>query len=166
MKSTDEDRMKSFEMKAFRQILRVKWMDKRTNDRVLRKAGTGPFLLQSVKKRKLSYYGHVLRQEENCTEKEIMKGATSGQRRRGRPRTRWQDNITKWTGLTGDRLLRWSVEDRRQWRKIIYEAANFRIEDGWRYKVQVLKSPLHGWRFSLVVTRWSRSTQLFYAGPG
>ena len=25
-------------------------------------------------------------------EKEIMQGATSGQRRRGRPRTRWQDN--------------------------------------------------------------------------
>ena len=54
-----------------------------------------------------------------------MQGTTSGQRR-GRPRTRWQDNITKWTGLTGDRLLR-SVEDRR---KIIHEAANPRIEDG------------------------------------
>jgi len=66
--------------------------------------------------------------KENCTEKEIMQGATSGQRR-GRPRTRWQDNTTKWTGLTGDRLLR-SVEDRRQWRKIIDEAANPRIEDG------------------------------------
>jgi len=42
-----------------------------------------------------------------------MQGATSGQRRGRRTRTRWQDNITKWTGLTGDRLLR-SVEDRSQ----------------------------------------------------
>jgi len=42
-----------------------------------------------------------------------MQGTTSGQRRRGRPRTRWQDNITKWTGLTGDRLLR-SVEDGKE----------------------------------------------------
>jgi len=32
----------------------------------------------SVKKRKLSYYGHVLRKEGNCTEKEIMQGTTSG----------------------------------------------------------------------------------------
>ena len=114
-------------------------------------------LLQLVKKRKLSYYcsvpvlcenrsaettvaeggrspvaglwDHVLRKEGNCTEKEIMQGATSGQRRRGRTRTRWQDNITKWTGLTGDRL-RICVEDRSQWRKIIHEAANPRIEDG------------------------------------
>ena len=105
LKSTDEDRIKSFEMKAFRQILRVTWTDKRTNDWVLSKAGTEPFLLQSVNKRKLSYYGHVLWKEGNCTEKEIMQGTTSGQRRRGRSRTRWQDNTTKWTGLTGDCLL-------------------------------------------------------------
>ena len=64
----------------------------------------------------------------NCKKKEIMQGATPGQRKR-RPRTRWQDNITKRTGLTGDRLLR-SVKDRRQWRKIIHKAANPRIEDG------------------------------------
>ena len=116
-------------MKGFRQILRVTWTDKRTNDWVLRKAGTEPFSLQLVKKRKLSYYGHVLRKEGNCMEKEIMQGTTSGQRRRARPRTCWQDNKTKWTGLTGDHLLR-SVEDRRQRRKIIHEAANPRIEDG------------------------------------
>ena len=70
-------------------------------------------LLQSVKKRKLSYYGHVLWKERKCMEKKLMQGTTSGQRRRGRPRTRWQDNITKWTGLTGDRLLR-SVEDGKE----------------------------------------------------
>ena len=78
---------------------------------LLREAGAEPFLLQSVKNRKLSYYGHVLRKEGNCTEKEIMQGTTSGQRRRGRPRTRWQDNITKWTGLNGDRLLKTMDED-------------------------------------------------------
>ena len=100
----------------------------------IQKTGTEPFLLQSVKKRKLSYYGHVLWKEGNCMEKEIMQGTTSGQRR-WRPRTRWQNNITKWTGLTGDRLRR-SVEDRSQWRKLIHEAANPRIEDGRRYTVQ------------------------------
>ena len=38
------------------------------------------------------------------------------------------DNITKWTGLTGDRLLR-SVEDRSQWRKIIGDAENAGLEN-------------------------------------
>jgi len=32
----------------------------------------------------------VIRREGNCMEKEIMQGTTSDQRRRGRPRTRWQ----------------------------------------------------------------------------
>jgi len=69
------------------------------------------FFATVSQEKKLSYYGHVLRKEGNCMDKEIMQGTTSGQRRRRRPRTRWQDNITKWIGLTGDRLLR-SVEDR------------------------------------------------------
>jgi len=43
LKSADKDRIKSFEMKTFRQILRVSWVDKRTNDWVLGKAGTEPF---------------------------------------------------------------------------------------------------------------------------
>ena len=98
------------------------------NIKIMTTIKTEPFLLQSVKKRKLSYYGHVLWKEGNCMEKEIMQGTNSGQRRRGRPRTCWQDNTTKWTELTVDRLLR-SVGDRRQWRKIIHETANPRIED-------------------------------------
>ena len=77
-------------------------------------------LLLSVKKRKpflimVMCYG----KKGNCMEKEIMQGATSGQRA-GRPRTLWKDNIIKWTGLTGDRLVRY-VEDKSQYRKIIHE---------------------------------------------
>jgi len=56
-------------------------------------------------------------------EKEIMQDITSGQRRRERPRTRWQDNEVDWADLR-------SVEDRTQWSKIIHEAAKPRIEDG------------------------------------
>jgi len=50
LKSTDEDRIKSFEMKAFRQILRVTWTDKRTNDWFLKKAGTEPFCYSQSRK--------------------------------------------------------------------------------------------------------------------
>ena len=50
------------------------------------------------------------------------------QRRRGRPKTNWHDNIMEWTGLKGHYLLR-SAGDRRQWRKIVHEAVNPRIDD-------------------------------------
>ena len=106
----------------------MSWTDKRSNDWVLQKAETKPCLLQAIKKRKLSFYGHVSRKEESCMEKEIIQGTTPGQRRRGRPKTNWYDNITEWTGLKGHCLLR-SAEDRRQWRKIVHEAVDPRIKD-------------------------------------
>jgi len=116
LKSTDDDRIKSFEIKAFRQILRVTWTDKRTNE-VLRKAGIEPFLLQSVKKESfliivlLWYYGHVLRKEGNCMNKNIMQDrpTTSSQRRRERTRTRWQDNTKKvdWAHWWSFAEIRW-----------------------------------------------------------
>jgi len=57
-----------------------------------------------MKKRNPSYFGHILQKEEPA-EKEIIQGTTSGQREAGRPRTRWEDNITKWTSLKEGVLL-------------------------------------------------------------
>ena len=61
------------------EILRVSWTDKRSNDWVLQKAETKLHLLQAIKKRKLYFYGHALRKEGSCTEKEIIEGTTPGQ---------------------------------------------------------------------------------------
>jgi len=40
-----------------------------------------------------SMYGHTMRKQGSCLEKEIMQGTVPGARRRGRPRTAWMDNI-------------------------------------------------------------------------
>ena len=56
-------------------------------------------LLDTVKARKLAYYGHTMRKQGSCLEKEIMQGTMPGARRRGRPRIAWMDNIKTWTGL-------------------------------------------------------------------
>ena len=53
-------------------------------------------------------------------------------RSRGRRKTAWTSNITSWTGLSVEQLLR-AVEDRYQWRLSAHDAANLRAhEDGWR----------------------------------
>jgi len=65
--------------------------------------------------------------KEAVWDKEIIQGTTPGRRRRERPKTNWYDSITEWIGLKGHCLLR-SGEDRRQWRKIVHEAVNPRIE--------------------------------------
>jgi len=50
-------------------------------------------LSDTVKAKKLAYYGHTMRKHGSCLEKEIMQGTVPGARRRGRPRTAWMDNI-------------------------------------------------------------------------
>jgi len=76
-------------------------MDSKENSEwVLNKAGVKRELLDIVKARKLAYYGHTMRKQGSCLEKEIMQGTMLGARRRERLRTAWMDNIKTWTGLS------------------------------------------------------------------
>jgi len=77
----------------------------------------------------MTYYGHILRRNGGCLEKDLIQGTTPGSRARGRPKTAWLDNIKAWTGLTVAELTR-KVEDRAQWKIIVHDAADPRIEDG------------------------------------
>jgi len=52
-------RLDAFDMKGLRKILRVSWTGKKTNECVLNKAGVKRELLDTVKARKLAYYGHI-----------------------------------------------------------------------------------------------------------
>jgi len=93
-------------MKGLRKILRVSWTAKKRSAWVLNKAGVKRELLDTVKARKLAYYGYTMRKQGSCLEKEIMQGTMPGARRRGRPRTAWMDNIETWTGLSVEESIR------------------------------------------------------------
>jgi len=129
LRKNEETRLEAFEMKGLRNIMRVLWTAKKTNEWVLNKAGVKRELLVTVKARKLAYYGHTMRKQENCLEKEIMQGTMPGARRRGRPRTACIDNIKSWTGLSVEESMR-MTEDRDKWRKYVHDVDNHRIEDG------------------------------------
>jgi len=87
--------------------MRVSWTTtKKTNEWLLNKAGVKKKLLDTVKARKLAYYGHTMRKQGSCLEKEIMQGTMLGARRRGRPRTAWIDNINTWTRLLMEESIR------------------------------------------------------------
>ena len=100
LRKNEETRLDAFEMKRLRKILRVSWTEKITNEWVLNKVNRE--LLDTVKARKLAYYGHTMRKQGSCLEKEIMQGPRPRPRarRRGRPRTAWIDNIKTRTGLS------------------------------------------------------------------
>jgi len=78
-------------MKGLRKVLRVSWTAKKTNEWVVSKAGVKGELLDNVKARKIAYYGHTMRKQGSCLEKEIMQGTMLGARRRGRTGTAWME---------------------------------------------------------------------------
>jgi len=120
----EEIRLDAFEMKGLRKIL---WTAKKTNDWVLNKAGVKRELLDLVKARKLAYYGHTMRKQGSCLEKDNARNnARCAQARR--PRTTWMDNIKMWKGLFVEESIR-MTENRNKWRKYVHRVANPRIED-------------------------------------
>ena len=129
LRKEEERRIEAFEMKCLRLIMRVSWIERRTNEWVMEAAGVQRNLLKTVKERKMIYFGHIMRKKGTCIEKEIIQGSISGGRGKGRPRMSWLDNIKSWTGLEMREMIR-LTEDRKRWRNIVHDAAEPRDEDG------------------------------------
>ena len=73
-------------------------------------------LLTSVKRRKLKWYGHVIRSTGLANT--ILQGIVQGGRRRGRHRKRCEDSIREWTGLEWNITLQ-KAENHEEWRKLV-----------------------------------------------
>ena len=100
-------------MRCYRKILRISYKDHVTNEEVRSKIqqAIGPLedLLTIVKRRILQWYGHVSR--SSGLAKTILQGSVNGERRQGRQKKRWEDNIREWTGLEFAKSQR-AVENR------------------------------------------------------
>ena len=102
--------------------LRVSWTEHRTDDSILTELGTTRQLLGFVVRRKLSFFGHTIRDGGCELVKCVIQGKVSGKRRRGRPKTSYSSNITKWTSVSTERITR-ETRDRAGWRRLIRCAA-------------------------------------------
>ena len=108
-------RVQAMEMRCYRKILHISYKEHVTNEKVRAKIqqATGPYedLLTIAKRRKLQWYGHF-----SCSSglaKIILQGTVKGERRQGRQKKRWEDNIKEWTGLAFSKSQR-AVENRKK----------------------------------------------------
>ena len=117
------DKLKAFEVKSYRKMLKIKWQERKTNEFVWSKVqeileGRPETIIEVIKRRKLKYYGHQMRRQ-TAMAKTLIEGKVEGNRERGRPRREWEDDIKDWAG-EGLGRLKEIVKDRKKWRKNVY----------------------------------------------
>ena len=92
--SADEKKINAFETKCYRRILRIPWIEKKKPTEILKELKVGQdWLLNNIKARKLSYFGHLKRHDS--LEKHILEARLEGKRRKGRPTRRWTEDIIR-----------------------------------------------------------------------
>ena len=78
-----ENKINRFEIWIFRKVTNVKWSDKVTNEDVCLKFKVERTLLKTIKRRKLSYFGHIKRL--HAIKKEMLGVKVNEIRGRSRP---------------------------------------------------------------------------------
>ena len=118
-----QGRIRALEMRCLRRLMNISYRDKITNikvrSRVVKEIGKHSELLAMVIAKKLRWFGHVSR--SNSMSNTILQGSIEGKRRRGRPRTQWQDNIVELTSLGIEEAMR-ATRDRDRWKRIILKS--------------------------------------------
>lgn len=96
-------KLRAFETKCLRRVMGISYKEHATNEEVFRRAGARPILVSQVRRRKLTYFGHVMRHES--LEKTIMIGMIPSQRKQGGQPRKWIDDICSWLSILEGRSI-------------------------------------------------------------
>ena len=110
-------KLNAAEMWFYRRMLRVSWRDRVTNEEVLLRVGQRRSLLAELRRRQMSFLGHVIRNEK--MEHLCLSGMIEGRRARGRQRIKYMDTIVEdlGRGMTTNQLLQ-LARDRERWKQM------------------------------------------------
>ena len=110
LRKEDIRKLEALEMWIWRRMEKISWTDKITNEEVLERVGIVRQLMSTLRMRKKSWVGHVLRGDGLL--KDVIEGRMEGKRSRGRPRLGMLDDLITHSYVDMKR----KAEDRIMWR--------------------------------------------------
>jgi len=94
------NRINAFEQWYYRRLLKIKWIDKVSNEETLCRINEKEsHLYRSIQKQKLDYAGHILWGSYDQNILHILEGKFDIKAAQRRPRRMWLDDIIHWTKL-------------------------------------------------------------------
>ena len=127
----DRKQINTFERKMYKRILNPIYENEKENWRILTNKEIyaivkKPTIIETIRLNKLCWLGHVQRMEENRIPKRILYVHLETTRLRGRPRTRWQDEVKEDGRIVGGEGWQEKVNNREEW-KLLRMARNRHI---------------------------------------
>lgn len=116
LKQRDIAKLKAFEMRCYRKILKIGWRQKVTNERIRKDLRRGKTIFDVVKERKLGLFGHICRMREERLIKMMVERNRNWKQRVGRPARRWIDDIKEWLGVGEWTAMKMAKERKGFWK--------------------------------------------------
>ena len=117
-----QEKLRVFEMSCLRKIKEGTRRDIFRNTEIRRELKVETDVIQRIQRRRLRYFGHVMRMSGERLPAIAFSGNVHGSRKRGRPKKRWEDNLKAdldEMGHTMVEAIRLASSDRDVWRKSV-----------------------------------------------
>ncbi|GFR94941.1 endonuclease-reverse transcriptase [Elysia marginata] len=104
-------RLEATEMWFLQRMMRIPWIAKKPSDTVLSETKTKRALINKIRKRQATFFGHIMRRKRQ--EHHVTTGMFMGRRGRGRLREKTTDGLASWLGVGSSHYGRNDQNDKR-----------------------------------------------------